>query len=356
MFFSCGLSNYYIAFFHLWNHAFFKALLFLSAGSVIHACFDEQDMRRLGRFREFLPFTYCCFCIGSLAIMGFPFLTGFYSKDLILEFAYSRFIIDANFIYFLGLTSAMCTAIYSFRLLYFVFLYTKITNGFRIFYNSLFYNEIECSWQMFISMFVLAFCSISIGYISSDLMMGLGQTFWHDSITVLPEHFFFIDSEFIHPLIKNLPVILSLFSMYFTWFILYYIDLYLITDSHLQIIFSKLLYPIFINIASWGFHAGFFNTIYNYFFRILIHISYENINKYLDKGLFEYFGPFGIYKSFRWFHLALNFSLYSLIYFSISILVCGIIWLFSSFIFSIYLIKFLGIIPLIFWFLYLNEQ
>lgn len=103
MFFSCGLSNYYIAFFHLWNHAFFKALLFLSAGAVIHAFFDEQDMRRLNRLREMLPFIYWCFWIGSLAIMGFPFLTGFYSKDLILEFAYSRFIVDANFIYFLGL-------------------------------------------------------------------------------------------------------------------------------------------------------------------------------------------------------------------------------------------------------------
>lgn len=103
MFFSCGLSNYYIAFFHLWNHAFFKALLFLSAGAVIHAFFDEQDMRRLSRLREGLPFIYWCFWIGSLAIMGFPFLTGFYSKDLILEFAYSRFLIDANFVYFLGL-------------------------------------------------------------------------------------------------------------------------------------------------------------------------------------------------------------------------------------------------------------
>jgi NADH-ubiquinone oxidoreductase chain 5 len=103
------------------NHAFFKALLFLSAGCIIHAFFDEQDMRRMGRFREILPFTYICFIIGSLAIMGFPFLTGYYSKDLILEFAYSRYIINSLFIYFLGLTAAMCTAIYSIRLLYFVF-------------------------------------------------------------------------------------------------------------------------------------------------------------------------------------------------------------------------------------------
>lgn len=121
MFFICGLSNYSLAFFHLWNHAFFKALLFLSAGSLIHAFFDEQDMRRMGKLRDILPFTYICFIIGSLAIMGFPFLTGFYSKDVILEFAYSRYIINSLFIYFLGLMAAVCTAIYSIRLLYFVF-------------------------------------------------------------------------------------------------------------------------------------------------------------------------------------------------------------------------------------------
>lgn len=216
MFFSCGLSNYYIAFFHLWNHAFFKALLFLSAGSVIHAFFDEQDMRRLGRFREFLPFTYICFWIGSLAIMGFPFLTGFYSKDLILEFAYSRFIIDSNFIYFLGLTSAICTAIYSIRLLYFVFFYKKTANGFRVFYHVIHWFNVECAWQMFIAMFVLAIFSIVIGYISAELFLGLGHYFWQDSIYVLPTHFSFIDTEFIHPLIKNLPVLLSLSAMYLT--------------------------------------------------------------------------------------------------------------------------------------------
>lgn len=121
MFFTCGLSNYYAAFFHLFNHAFFKALLFLSAGSLIHAFFDEQDLRKMGQLRETIPFTLICFFIGSLAIMGFPFLTGFYSKDLILEFAYSRYFINANFVYFLGLTSAICTSIYSIRLVFFLF-------------------------------------------------------------------------------------------------------------------------------------------------------------------------------------------------------------------------------------------
>jgi len=100
MFFSSGLSNYYIGFFHLFNHAFFKALLFLSMGSIIHALFDEQDFRKMGGLIRLLPFTYVMVLIGSLALMGFPFLTGFYSKDFLLELVYSRFGINSKFFFF----------------------------------------------------------------------------------------------------------------------------------------------------------------------------------------------------------------------------------------------------------------
>jgi NADH-ubiquinone oxidoreductase chain 5 len=89
MIFSCGLSSYQVSIFHLSNHAFFKALLFLSAGSVIHAMADEQDMRKMGGLVKILPFTYAMIFIGSISLMGFPFLTGFYSKDVIIEVAYS---------------------------------------------------------------------------------------------------------------------------------------------------------------------------------------------------------------------------------------------------------------------------
>lgn len=89
----CGLSNYSVSLFHLMNHAFFKALLFLSAGSVIHAVSDEQDMRKMGGLRHSLPFTYIMIFIGSLSLMGFPYLTGFYSKDLILELVYEKYYI-----------------------------------------------------------------------------------------------------------------------------------------------------------------------------------------------------------------------------------------------------------------------
>jgi NADH-ubiquinone oxidoreductase chain 5 len=99
MVFSCGMSNYSLAMFHLSNHAFFKALLFLCAGSVIHGLANEQDMRRMGNLIVGLPLTYVLIFIGSLALMGFPFLTGFYSKDVILETISTIFIFEGLFVY-----------------------------------------------------------------------------------------------------------------------------------------------------------------------------------------------------------------------------------------------------------------
>jgi NADH:ubiquinone oxidoreductase subunit 5 (subunit L)/multisubunit Na+/H+ antiporter MnhA subunit len=172
MFFSCGLSSYDVAIFHLFNHAFFKALLFLSAGSVIHALFDEQDIRKMGQLSLILPFTYICFFVASLAIMGFPFLTGFFSKDFILELTYSRFIIDSLFIYFLGIFAAILTASYSIRLIIFVFFqkgYSKIYKSHYIFFSS---HIVECDLPMFLPMFFLSFASIFIGFLFSDLFIG----------------------------------------------------------------------------------------------------------------------------------------------------------------------------------------
>jgi NADH-ubiquinone oxidoreductase chain 5 len=99
MAFACGLSNYSASFFHLINHGFFKALLFLSAGSIIHGISDEQDLRRMGGLGKLFPITYCMFLIGSLALMGFPFLSGFFSKDLILETAFAQYTVSGFFAY-----------------------------------------------------------------------------------------------------------------------------------------------------------------------------------------------------------------------------------------------------------------
>ena len=121
MVFACGISNYSVGVFHLMNHAFFKALLFLSAGSVIHALSDEQDMRKMGGLIQLLPFTYAMMLIGSFSLAGFPFLTGFYSKDVILELAYAKYTISGNFAYWLGCICVLFTSYYSFRLLFLTF-------------------------------------------------------------------------------------------------------------------------------------------------------------------------------------------------------------------------------------------
>jgi len=106
MIFACGLSNYSVGVFHLANHAFFKALLFLGAGSVIHAVADEQDMRRMGGLKRLILFTFVVMSIGSFALMGFPFLTGFYSKDVILEVAFGKYTNTGHFAYWLGTFAA----------------------------------------------------------------------------------------------------------------------------------------------------------------------------------------------------------------------------------------------------------
>jgi len=151
--------------------AFFKALLFLSAGSVIHAMQDEQDMRRMGGLLRILPFTYIMICIGSVSLMGFPFTTGFYSKDLILELAAVSVKIPGVFAYFLGVLSAFFTAYYSLRLLYLTFL--AIPSG----YKNYFSGAHEPGIFMLIPLLVLGVGSIFVGYFGKEMFVGLGTTF-----------------------------------------------------------------------------------------------------------------------------------------------------------------------------------
>jgi len=167
MFFCSGLSNYNLTLFHLFNHAFFKALLFLGAGSIISALLDEQDYRRMGGLLHKMPFTYLSIFIGSLAIVGFPFLTGFYSKDFILESTITSYCIDSVFIYFLGILAAFTTAIYSFRLIFFVFIiktniYKKDT------------HIEENNTYMLMPLLILSIMSIIAGFLFSDLFIGVG--------------------------------------------------------------------------------------------------------------------------------------------------------------------------------------
>lgn len=168
MVFICGLSGYAVSLFHLSTHAFFKALLFLGAGAVIHAVVNEQDMRRFGGLLQLLPYTYASFVVGSLALMGIPFLSGFYSKDFILELSGSSILAAANFAYALGLISALFTSYYSLRLLHLTFFGGSRTE------RLLLESTHELTTRMATALFALAVGSVFLGVAGKDLFIGIG--------------------------------------------------------------------------------------------------------------------------------------------------------------------------------------
>ena len=303
MFFSCGLSNYNVAFFHLFNHAFFKALLFLSAGALIHSLFDEQDIRKMGNLVNYLPFIYLSILVGSLAILGTPFLSGFYSKDLILELTYSRYIIDSYYIFLIAVSAALLTSTYSFKLLYFVFFHElNFSYSHIMFWRG---HDTESFDYMYISLFCLIFFSTLSGYLFSDMFTGYGSIFWNNSIYFLYNHFIFLDVEYIHPFIKNLPIILCFLNMFFFYFI--FRNLYIMKNN-------IYLFKVLNKVSPFFFYALFFNKIYNNLYLSIFKLSYQIQAKYIDKGILELIGPFGFYKFFRLLHYKINNFLPSLLF------------------------------------------
>ena len=280
MVFACGLSNYHTAIFHLANHAFFKALLFLGAGSVIHAVSDEQDMRKMGGLRRLLPFTYAMMVIGSFALMGVPFLTGFYSKDVILEVAYAQHTTPSLFAYILGSAGAFCTAFYSMRLLYLTFL--SECNGYR----PVIWGAHDAPWAMGLPLALLAIPSIFIGYWTKDLMIGMGTDFWGNALYVLPNHFFLSEAEFASSSMKLLPVVLSLTGSVCGYFLYHWGSLFLVRMKLST--YGRELYT-FLN-RKWFFDKVYNEMISQSTLFFAYHISYKAI----DRGLIEVLGPKGL--------------------------------------------------------------
>jgi proton-translocating NADH-quinone oxidoreductase chain L len=336
MVFACGLSSYDVAVFHLSNHAFFKALLFLAAGSVIHAINDEQDLRLFGGLKLKLPLSYAVMTIGSLALMGFPFLSGFYSKDVILELAYSKHTTFGHFAYCLGTLSVFSTAFYSVRLLYLVFL--SEPNGSR---QALLASK-EPGLKMLLSLCILAFFSIFVGFFSRELFIGFGASFWESSIFVLPSNNLIIDVEFLPLFPKLLPLFLSFFGAMCAYFLYCFFirNFYIIKNN----IYFKQLYN-FLN-RRW-----YFDRVYNQFLsQPIINNGFSFFYKDIDRGVLEQFGPFGVvqllnqiskrakfYQNGSIFHylfifLFLTFlSLFILIFFSYFILIIEQFFLFFLF-------------------------
>lgn len=203
MLYSCGLSNYTAGMYHLTNHAFFKALLFLSAGSIIHGLNNEQDIRRFGNIALKMPITFAAFLVGSLALAGTPYLAGFYSKDLILETAEETTNIFGNCVYFLAISAAFLTAFYSTRLIYLVFIitpnqYRKVQSGIH-----------ESSLTLLFPLLFLSICSIFSGFVLEELFLGTSSEFFKNSIFILSNNYKIIEIEYVDMLVKLLPFFFS---------------------------------------------------------------------------------------------------------------------------------------------------
>ena len=181
MFFAAGVGAYNVAMFHLFTHAFFKALLFLGSGSVIHSFKNEQDINQMGAVYKKLPYTWILMIIGTLALTGFPFLSGFYSKDAIIEFAYLKGNTAGYYAASVGILTALLTSIYSWRLIFKTFHGTYNNKDLKI-------DEMhESPIIMLLPLVLLSFGAIFAGFLFKDLFIGHGETsiFWGESIKFL---------------------------------------------------------------------------------------------------------------------------------------------------------------------------
>ncbi|NBQ46172.1 MAG: NADH-quinone oxidoreductase subunit L [Proteobacteria bacterium] len=180
MFFAAGMGAYNVAIFHLFTHAFFKALLFLGAGSVIHAFHDEQNIEKMGGVWKKIPMTYALMLIGTLALTGFPLLAGFYSKDAIIESAYFSKSLFAGYAFVIGITTAFITSIYSWRLVF------KTFHG--KYNNTMSFEKVhESGPLMIIPLLLLAVGAIFSGYVFHEIFIGENTQFWGKAIFFLKQ-------------------------------------------------------------------------------------------------------------------------------------------------------------------------
>lgn len=241
MFFAAGVSAYPAAMFHLTTHAFFKALLFLGAGSVIHAMSDEQDMRNMGGIWKKIPVTYAMMWIGSLALAGVPLFAGYYSKDMILEAAWAQQGATGQFAFYMGVLAAFLTAFYSWRLLIMTF------HGKPRASAEVMSHIHESPMVMLFPLFVLAVGAIFSGSMLFELFVGHHwQDFWRSSIMILPEHTAMENAHHVPKLVKFAPLIVGVLGIGLAY-------LFYLVMPDLPSKMARLFRPI---------HALFFNKWY----------------------------------------------------------------------------------------------
>ena len=274
MFFAAGVGAYNVAMFHLFTHAFFKALLFLGSGSVIHAFKEEQNINNMGGVWKKLPYTYALMIIGTLALTGFPFLSGFYSKDAIIEFAYLKGNTTGYYAAGIGIITAFLTSIYSWRLIFKTF-HGEYNNK-----NIKIDETHESPMVMLIPLFVLSIGAIFSGFLFKGLFIGLdNDVFWAESI------------KFLEPLSTEHPP---------TWFLLLTPCLVLISIPIAYYLFVKNkelpnaivsknrpLYKFLVN--KW-----YFDELYEVIFIKSLKKTGLFLWKFCDGTIIDGFGPDGI--------------------------------------------------------------
>ena len=323
---SCGLNNYSGSLFHLMNHAFFKALLFLSAGAIIHSMLDQQDVRRMGMLLKYLPVSYIMILVGSLTIMGIPFLTGFYSKDFILEYVYSSSVFLSFFLYWLGIVSAALTSFYSIKLLFLTF-YNVHNSYFNILYNRSTKLIVihESKFLILTALIILFMGSVFIGYVFKDLFIGMGTDVWANTLDTesYKDSLRIFEVEFLPIEIKLIPIIFTLISaissfLFFKFYVFileyaYIVYFYFkglmyktvkVSNNSEKLTMKKLLevekkknvrthfgqfVDIIFDVKKLIFNGYYFNEIYNYYLYKNKSLSFE-LFKNLDRGVIEYMG------------------------------------------------------------------
>ena len=278
-----GLSQYNVALFHTVNHAFFKALLFLAAGAVIHSFSDQQDVRKMGGLIKFLPFTYSVMLVGTLSLLATPFLSGFYSKDLIIELAYGNYNFTQMYAFILGSITAGITAFYSFRLISLVFITSPNGN------KQSYLGAHESGLAVIVPLLFLSLFSIFFGYLFSDMFVGIGSDFFGNSLFIHPNNITLVEAEFsLNIFTKLLPSLLSLLGV-ISALILYIKKPELINNISNTLIGRK-LYNIFNS-------KYYFDIIYNHY---IINKGFKlgyAISKQIDRGVIELVGPYGLSNS-----------------------------------------------------------
>ncbi len=279
MFFAAGLGAYNSSIFHLTTHGFFKALLFLSAGSVIHSMHHEQDMRKMGGLFKKLPFTGTMMWIGSLAIIGFPYFSGYYSKESILENAYFANSGIGQYAYLIGLITAILTAFYSWRLLFLTF------HGSNRSDKEIFSNIKESPYVMSFPLLILAFGSIFSGIFLSQYFIGSNQlNFWNNSIILNNSY---QHMPYIQKLIIKIAAIVGILSASIIYFY----------KKELSEFFAKILKPLYL----LSYNKWYIDQIYNKLFTE----NYFHIASFFwikgDQKIIDEYGPNGIARVVRFF-------------------------------------------------------